>query len=61
MKIRAQDLRADDVIALHDWTLHVFHVESDLAVAVLTAEFDFLLHFLRDELVDVLERVPAAA
>jgi hypothetical protein len=61
MKIRAQDLRAGDVIALHDWTLHVFHVERDLAVAVLTAEFDFLLHFLRDELVDVLERVPAAA
>jgi hypothetical protein len=61
MKVRAQDLRADDVIALHDWTLHVIHVERDLAVAVLTAEFDFSLHFLRDELVNVLKRVPAAA
>jgi hypothetical protein len=61
MKVRAQDLRADDVIALHDWTLHVIHVERQLAVAVLTAEFDFSLHFLRDELVNVLKRVPAAA
>jgi hypothetical protein len=61
MEIRAQDLRADDVIALHDWSLHVIHVEHDLAVAVLTVEFDFLLHFSRDELVSVRKRVPAAA
>ena len=61
MKIRAQDLQVGDVVALHDWTLHVIHVERDLAVAVLTAEFDFLIHFLRDELVSVRKPVPAAA
>jgi hypothetical protein len=61
MKIRAQNLKAGDVVALHDWTLHVIYVEHGLAVAVLTAEFEFLLHFQRDELVSVLKRVPAAA
>jgi hypothetical protein len=61
MKIRAQDLQAGDVVVLHDWNLHVVHVERDLAVAVLVEEFDFLIHFLRNELVGVRKRVPVAA
>lgn len=61
MKIRAQDLQAGDVVTLHDWNLHVIHVDCDRAVAVLTAEFDFLIHFLRDELVSVRKSLPAAA
>jgi hypothetical protein len=61
MKIRAQDLQAGDVVALHDWNLHVINVERDLAVGVLTSEFDFLIHFLRDELVSVRKPDPAAA
>lgn len=61
MKIRAQDLQVGDLVALHDWTLHVIHVERDVAIAVLTAEFEFLIHFLRDEPVSVRRHAPVAA
>jgi hypothetical protein len=61
MKIRAQDLQAGDVVAMHDWNLHVIHVERDRAVAVLTAEFGFPIHFLLDELVSVRRPLLAAA
>ncbi|MDT4905484.1 MAG: hypothetical protein QOH52_3500, partial [Pseudonocardiales bacterium] len=52
-----------DVIRLNDWHLHVVAVENDIATAVLTEEFDFLLHFTRGESLDVLNRVhdPSAA
>jgi hypothetical protein len=53
MRIQARDLAAGDVVAVHDWNLHVIDIERDRAVAVLTAEFDCLIHFLSDELVNV--------
>jgi hypothetical protein len=64
MRIHAQDLAIGDVLRLNDWRLHVTAVEHDRATAVLTAEFGFLLHFTRDESVDVVPDVrqaPAAA
>jgi hypothetical protein len=53
MRIHAIDLAVGDVLTLNDWRLHVTAVEHDRAVAVLTAEFDFMLHFLNDQIVDV--------
>jgi hypothetical protein len=53
MRIRARDLVIGDVLRINDWHLHVRAVEHDIATAVLTAEFEFLLHFARDELVQV--------
>jgi hypothetical protein len=43
--------------------LHVVAVEHDVATAVATAEFDFLLHFTRTDPVDVLREAhdPSAA
>jgi hypothetical protein len=32
MKIRAQGLQAGDVVAVHDWNLHVVFADGDLAV-----------------------------
>jgi hypothetical protein len=65
MKIRAGDLTTGDVLHLNDWRLHVLAVEPEVAVAVLTAEFDFLLHFARHDVVNVerdrSRRIPAAA
>jgi hypothetical protein len=61
MKIRAQDLEPGDVMTVHDWRLHVVRVERDRAVAVSTMEFDFLIHFLRDELVSVRKPLSTAA
>jgi hypothetical protein len=52
MRIRAQDLAVGDTLAMNDWNLHVIGVERDRAVAVLTAEFDFLIHFLADQVVN---------
>jgi hypothetical protein len=60
MKIRAQDLAAGDVLEIHDWNLHVLDVDRDGAVAVRTAEFDFLIHFVTDEVVTVRESLEAA-
>ena len=55
MRIYARDLAVGDVFQVNDWRLHVIAVERDTAAAVLTAEFEFLLHFTSDDLVDVQE------
>ena len=60
MSIHAQDLAVGDILSLNDWTLHVIAVERERAVAVLTAEFDFLLFFLRDEILNVHTPLEAA-
>jgi hypothetical protein len=64
MRIPARELAVGDIIRLNDWQLQVMAVEHDVATAVLTQKFDFLLHFGRDDPVDVVDRVnepPAAA
>ncbi len=64
MRVRARDLVIGDVLRINDWRLNVTAVEHDRATAVLTAEFEFLLHFTRDDSVDVVGDVqpaPAAA
>jgi hypothetical protein len=53
MRIHARDLAAGDILALNDWRLHVLAVEQEREVGVRTAEFDFLIHFLKDEIVNV--------
>ena len=58
MRISARDLARGDVIRLHDWHLHVVAVEHGMATGVLTSEFDFLLHFGRDEALEVVRRRP---
>jgi hypothetical protein len=55
MKIPARELAIGDVFQVNDWHLHVIAVERDAATAVRTAEFEFLLHFIDDDLVDVQE------
>jgi hypothetical protein len=60
MKIHAQDLVAGDILVLHDWNLHIVEVERDRGVAMWTAELGFSLHFLRDQVVEVHERLEAA-
>ncbi len=60
MRIHAGDLATGDVLTLNDWRLHVIAVEHDHAVGVLTAEFDFLIHFRKDDLVDVRRHRQAA-
>jgi hypothetical protein len=62
MRIPARELAVGHVIRVNDWRLHVVAVEHDVATAVLTAEFDFLLHFTRGDSVNVDEvHEPAAA
>jgi len=56
MRIRASELTVGDVIKLNDWQLHVLAVEREVGTAVLTAEFDFLLHFTAGDLVKVCAR-----
>jgi len=56
MRIRASELTVGDVMELNDWRLHVLAVEREVGTAVLTAEFDFLLHFTGDDLVKVCGR-----
>jgi hypothetical protein len=63
MKIPVRELTVGDILRLNDWQLHVIAVEHDIATAVLTTEFGFLLHFTRDQTVDILGNVvqqPAA-
>lgn len=55
MKIPARELAVGDIFRVNDWQLHVLAVEPEVATAVRTAEFDFLLHFTSDDLVDVQE------
>ena len=61
MRIPARDLAIGDVFQVNDRRLHVIAVERDIATAVLTAEFEFLLHFTRDDVVDVLVHMQEAA
>lgn len=62
-RISPRELTVGDVLRFNDRTLHVVAVERDVAVAVRTAEFDFLLHFAPDESVDVVSdaREPSTA
>lgn len=53
MRIPARELTIGDVLLVNDWQLHVTAVEHEMATAILTTEFAFLLHFMRDDLVDV--------
>lgn len=57
MKIPARAMTVGDVLQIHDWMLHVTAVEHDAGTAVLTAEFDFLLHFTRFDSVDVVRQL----
>jgi hypothetical protein len=53
MRIQARDAVAGDVLHLNGWQLHAIRIEHDKAVAVLTAEFGFLIHFAQDDVVPV--------
>lgn len=53
MRIPAWQLAIGDVLLVNDWQLHVTAVEHELATAIGTAEFEFLLHFTSDDMVDV--------
>ena len=59
MRIRARDLAVGDVLYINDWHLHVITIERERAMAVLTAEFAFLIHFAQEDLVTV--QAPADA
>jgi len=60
MRIPARELTVGDVLHVNDWHLHVIKIERDRAMAVLTAEFAFLIHFVLEDLVDVQARAQAA-
>jgi hypothetical protein len=53
LAVHADELASGDILQMHDWQLHVLMVATELATAVRTAEFDFLLHFANDDVVDV--------
>jgi hypothetical protein len=57
MKIPAGELAVGHTIRVKGRQLRVVAVDHDIGTAVLTAEVDFLLHFARFELVDVVEDV----
>jgi hypothetical protein len=59
MRIHARDLAAGDILALNDWRLHVLAVEHEPVVGVRTTEFDFLIHFSKNEIVNVREPTQA--
>ena len=60
MRIPARDLAIGDVLQINDWQLHVINIERDQGMAVLTAEFDFLIHFAPEDIVQVHARGQAA-
>lgn len=60
VRIPARDLAAGDVLHINDWQLHVINIELDQAIGVLTAEFDFLIHFAPEDIVQVHARAQAA-
>ena len=60
MRIPARDLVVGDVLDINDWHLHVINIERDQGMAVLTAEFAFLIHFTQQDLVIVQARTDAA-
>jgi hypothetical protein len=59
-KNRAGELAVGDVLQINDWHLQVINIERDRAIAVLTAEFAFLIHFAQEDLVTVQARADAA-
>jgi hypothetical protein len=60
MRIRARDLAIGDVLHVDDWNLHVIKIERDQAMAVLTTEFAFLIHFAYEDFVRIEARARAA-
>ncbi len=60
MRIHARDLAVGDILQVNDWQLHTVGIERDNAVAVLTAEFDFVIHFGQDDVVTVQAGAAAA-
>ena len=59
-RIPARYLAVGDVLHVNDWRLHVIHIECDQAMAVLTAEFSFLIHFAYEDLLTIQARADAA-
>jgi hypothetical protein len=59
MRICARDLAVGDILHINDWQLHIVRIERERSMAVLTAEFDFLVHFAQDDFVTV--QAPATA
>jgi hypothetical protein len=60
MQVQARDLTAGDGVELNDWSLHVIAVECEQAVAVMTTELGFAIHFTSDDVVEVRDRLAAA-
>jgi hypothetical protein len=60
VRVPARDLAVGDVLHVNDWLLHVIKIERDQAIAVLTAEFAFLIHFTQEDVVNVQARADAA-
>jgi hypothetical protein len=60
MRIPARNLAVGDILRVNDWRLHVIKIEREHAMAVLTAEFAFLIHFGHDDIVTVHARADAA-
>jgi hypothetical protein len=63
MMIPARQLAIGDLLRVNDWHLHVIAVEREIGIAVLTAEFNFHLHFGGDDMVDIIisSGAPSAA
>jgi glycogen synthase len=59
MRICARDLAVGDILQVNDWQLHIVRVECENAVAVVTAEFAFVIHFGQHEFVTVHARAEA--
>lgn len=51
------ELASGDILRIHDWHLHVLTVTGDIVSEVLTAEFHSLLHFAKDDVVDVVRSI----
>jgi hypothetical protein len=60
-RISADELAPGDVLCLHDWRLDIEAVEHGIAITVVTAQFDFALHFARHDAVVVDHSVVEAA
>jgi hypothetical protein len=60
MRIPARELAVGDVLHVNDWHLHVIRIDRDQAMAVLTSEFGFLIHFAQEDVVTIQARTAAA-
>lgn len=58
-RICARDLVVGNILRVNDWTLHIIRIERERGVAVLTAEFQFLMHFALDDVVTIQLRAAA--